>query len=246
MQVVVPGGDPLDLGGEPRLLFGAHPDPPGVLQLQQPRVDRQRHRLVVLLQLRRQLAHRLPEAQRVARPAVAGPIGAAGRPAGRLACLAALAQVLGDQRRQLVVAVGVELDHRPRRGRVGGGPAVRQLGAVGDLAGQRVAEGQHPLRVQLRLVEEAGLDQLVQDRVEPVGVDPSGHPQRLRRGPPCRPPRRPAAAASRPGRGGRSGPPARPARSPARRRPRSAAPGDRRRARRPGSRPRPARARSPR
>ena len=38
------GRDLLGFGREPRLLLAAHPHPPGVLQLQQPRVDRQRRR----------------------------------------------------------------------------------------------------------------------------------------------------------------------------------------------------------
>ena len=88
--------------------------------------------------------------------------------------------MLGDQRRQLVVALGVELDRRPRRRRVGGGSPVGELGAVGDLAGERVAEGEDPLRVELRFVEEAGLGQLAEHRVDLVRLEPGGHPQRSR------------------------------------------------------------------
>jgi hypothetical protein len=42
--------------------------------------------------------------------------------------------VVGDQRRQLVVALGLSSISRSRRRGVGGGSPLRQLGAVGDLA----------------------------------------------------------------------------------------------------------------
>ena len=86
--------------------------------------------------------------------------------------------MVGDQGRQLVEPVGLELDHRSRRGRVGGGSPFGQLGPVGDLPGQRVAEGEDPFRVELRFVEEARLDQLADDRVDAVLLEPRGHPQR--------------------------------------------------------------------
>ena len=155
---------------------------------------------------RRPARHLLPEPQRVLGPGVSRPVGGARGPASRLQGLVAGLQVVGDQRRQLVVAVGrLDLDHRPRRRGVGGGAAIGELGVVGDLAGQGVAEGEDPLRVHLGFVEEAGLGQLAEGRLHLLGVEARGQPQRRGCRSPCRPPRRPGAAAWHRGRGGRCG-----------------------------------------
>ena len=155
-----------------------HPQSPGVFELQDPREQRQRGRLFVLLEPVGQLCHPLPEAQGVARLAVAGPVSRAGEPAGRFARFASFGQVVGDQPGQLVEPVGLELDRRPRGRRVSRRAPVGELGAVGDLAGQRMAEGEQALRVDLRFVEEAGLDQFAERRVDPLGLHFGGQSQR--------------------------------------------------------------------
>lgn len=101
-----------------------------------------------------------------------------GRSSARPQQLAALLEVLGDQRCQLVVALGVELDQCPRRGGMGRGALLAELGPVGDLPGQRVTEGQHPLRVDLGLVEEPGRDQLLQPICQCVVFEAGDHAQR--------------------------------------------------------------------
>ena len=58
--------------------------------------------------------------------------------------------------------------------------ALGQLGAVGDLPGERVAEGQHPLGVELGFVEEAAVDQLAEGGVELLLAQPGGEAERSR------------------------------------------------------------------
>ncbi len=106
-------------------------------------------------------------------------MGGAGEPARRLQRLASLLPVVGDQCRQLVQpGAALELDRRPRHRRVRSRPPLTQLGAVGDLAGQRVAEGEQPFRVELGFVEEAGVGQRAEARVQLPGLEPGAEPQR--------------------------------------------------------------------
>ena len=128
-QVTGPGGDLAGLRDQGVHPFRLHPEPPGVVELEQPREDPERRRLLRLRQLRGEIGDLSPQPHRVLRVAVAGPVRGAGVPARRLQRLAALLQVLGDQRRELVVAVGVELDHRSGRRRMRGGPLLARAGS---------------------------------------------------------------------------------------------------------------------
>src|SRR5881394_3042034 len=84
----------------------------------------------------------------------------------------------GDQRRQLVLPVGIQLDRRPRYGGVGCRPLLAELAAVRDLAGQWMAEGEDAFGVELDFVEEAVVGQIADQRVRLVAAQAGGETER--------------------------------------------------------------------